>query len=274
MRCFEDAAPELPIQRVKLTVDGNDNVAITTQDGGTRILRVFNFVEGAALARTSADTGQLAKVGEVLGHIDVALERFNHPVARRGLIWDIQHFHQLTGLLEHTSNAEHRQLAREVFRLFDQAVVPRMSDLETQVIHGDYSPHNVLVDPRRDAFVTGVIDFGDTVHSAVIFDPAVCLANLLGRTPDQPWRDACAFMVGYEQSRPLRDSELPLLPVAALARLTLRGLIMNWRAELVPERRDYLLDHARDDWVNVDRALAVPLDDVIAQLRSATDGGV
>jgi hydroxylysine kinase len=274
MRFFEDAAPELPVQRVKLTASGDDHVAITTQDGGTRVLRVFNFVEGDVLAQTSADAAQLVKVGEVLGRIDVALERFDHPEARRGLIWDIQHFHQLTGLLEHTARAEHRQLAREVFRLFDRTVVPRMNDLETQVIHGDYSPHNVVVDPESDDFVAGVIDFGDTVHSAVIFDPAVCLANLLGRTPDHPWRDACAFMVGYEQARPVRDSELPLLPVAALARLTLRALITNWRAELVPERREYLLDHARDDWVNVARALAVPLDDVIAHLQSDRHGRV
>lgn len=272
MRFLEDAAPGLPIQRVKLTSDGRDNEVITTLDGGTRVLRVFSFVEGAVLALTSADPGQLAKVGEMLGRVDVALEGFDHPEARRGLIWDIQHFHQLTGLLEHTSNAEHRHLAREVFRLFDQAIVPRLGDLETQVIHGDYSPHNVVVDSRSHEFVAGVIDFGDTVRTAVIFDPAVCLANLLGRTPDQPWRDACAFTVGYEQARPIKDSELPMLPVAALARLTLRALITNWRAELVPERRDYLLVHARDDWVNVGRALAVPLDDVVTQLRSAADG--
>lgn len=271
MRFLEDTAPDLPIQRVKLTTDGRDNVVITTQEGGTRVLRVFSFVEGAVLARASADPDQLAKVGELLGSVDLALERFDHPEARRSLIWDIQHFHQLTGLLEHTPNVEHRQLAREVFRLFDQAIVPRLGDLETQVIHGDYSPHNVVVDSRSDDFVAGVIDFGDTMHTAVIFDPAVCLANLLGRTPDQPWRDASAFTIGYEQARPIKDSELPLLPVAALARLTLRALITNWRAELVPERRDYLLDHARDDWVNVEHALAIPIDDVVTQLRSASE---
>ena len=94
------------------------------------------------------------------------------------------------------------------------------------------------------------------------------LANLLGRTPDQPWRDACTFITGYERARPIKDRELPLLPVAALARLTLRALITNWRAERVPERRDYLLAHAKDDWINVERSMAEPLSDVIAQLRA------
>ena len=52
-----------------------------------------------------------------------------------------------------------------------------------------------------------------------------------------------------------------------MARLTLRALITNWRAERVPERRDYLLAHAKDDWINIERSLAVPLADVVAQLR-------
>ena len=265
MRFLEDAAPELPIQRVKLTVEGSDHVVLETA-GRVRVMRVFDFVEGALWAQTSPDVEQLAKVGEILGRVDVALTGFAHPADRRGLAWNLRHFHDLTGLVEHTPNAAHRQLADKVFRLFEAAIVPRLNDLETQVIHGDYSPYNVVVDEGNDDFVVGVIDFGDAMRSAVIFDPAVALANLVGRAPDQPWQDACAFVAGYERARPIKDRELPLLPVAALARLTLRALIANWRAGRVPERRDYLLAHAKDDWTNVERSMAVPMSDVIAQL--------
>jgi Ser/Thr protein kinase RdoA (MazF antagonist) len=269
MRFLECAAPELPVQRVRLTRDGDDNLAIETDDGRPRVLRVFDYVDGAVLAHTSPDAEQLAKVGEMLGRVDVALEAFGHPADHRGLVWDIRHFHQLTELVEHTPDTEHRRLAREVFRLFGAAIVPRLGDLEAQVIHGDYSPYNVVVDSQSDDFVTGVIDFGDTMRSAVIFDPAVCMANLLGRAPAHPWQDACTFVAGYLRIRPIKESELPLLPIAALARLTLRALITNWRAERVPERRDYLMDHAKDDWVNVQRAVAVPLGDVVSQLRES-----
>jgi hydroxylysine kinase len=272
MRFLECAAPELPVQRVRLTRDGDDNLAIETDDGRPRVLRVFDFVDGAVLAHTSPDAEQLAKVGEMLGRVDVALEAFGHPADHRGLVWDIRHFHQLTELVEHTPDTEHRQLAREVFRLFDAAIVPRLGDLETQVIHGDYSPHNVVVDAGSDHFVTGVIDFGDTMRSAVIFDPAVCMANLLGRTPAHPWLDACSFVAGYVRTRPIKESELPLLPIAALARLTLRGLITHWRAKRVPDRREYLLDHAKDDWRGVERAMAVPMVDVISQLAERRSG--
>lgn len=268
MRFLEGAAPELPVQRVELTVDGRDTVVMDTVDRRVRVLRVLGFVQGAVWAETNPDGEQLAKVGEMLGRVDVALEAFAHPADRRGLVWDIRRFRELTELLVHTPNAEHRKLADTVFRLYEATIVPRLDDLETQVIHGDYSPYNVVVDEQSDDYVTCVIDLGDTMRSALIFDPAVALANLLGRTPDRPWRDACAFVAGYETTRPIKDRELPLLPVAALARLTLRALITNWRAERVPERRDYLLAHAKNDWINVERSLAVPLADVVAQLRA------
>ncbi|MFJ8048712.1 phosphotransferase [Streptomyces luteogriseus] len=272
MRFLESAAPQLPVQRVKLTVGGEDSVTIRLNDGRTRILRVFEFVAGPVMAQTSPDAEQLAKAGEMLGRVDEALKAFTHPADRRGLVWDIQHFHRLTGLLEYTPIPEHRRMAETVFRHFEVAVAPRLGDLETQVIHGDFSPYNIVVDQTSDHFVTGVIDFGDTVRSAVIFDPAVPMANLLGRTPDHPWRDACAFAAGYQRVRPVQASELPLLPMAALARLTLRALITNWRAERAPERREYLLEHAKDDWINVERSLAVSLDDVVAHLWEARHG--
>jgi Ser/Thr protein kinase RdoA (MazF antagonist) len=272
MRYLESTAPHLPVQRVRLTADGDDQVTMRLNDGRTRVLRVFDFVEGQVLADADPDAERLASAGEMLGLIDVALKGFAHPADRRGLAWDIRHFHQLTELVEHTPSPEQRRLAQSVFRLFGEHVVPRLSDLETQVIHGDFSPYNIVVDPKSDHFVTGVIDFGDTVRSAVIFDPAVPMANLLGRAPDHPWRDACAFVAGYQRQRPIQASELPLLPISALARLTLRALITNWRAERAPERREYLLSHAKDDWINVERSLAVSLDDVVAHLREAPHG--
>lgn len=268
MRHLEAEAPQLPVQRVEETTEGGDNVPIETKDGGVRVLRVFDFVEGAVLARTDPEPHQLAQAGQMLGRVDLALRAFRHPADERCLVWDLRYFDQLRELIEYTPGAAQRRLAHEVFRLFHETIVPRLGDLETQVIHGDYSPYNVLVDPQADSFVTGVIDFGDSMRSALIFDPAVSLANLLGRTARDPWREACSFVAGYERARPIKDSELPLLPVAALARLTLRALVTQWRAERVAERRDYLLEHARDDWVNVERAMAAPLQEVVDRLLS------
>jgi hydroxylysine kinase len=268
MRYLQEAAPDLPVQRVRLTVDGADSVPVASKGNRTRVLRVLDFIEGEILAETEPDAAQLVKVGEMLGRIDATLQPFSHPAAERRLVWDLRHFHSLEGLLDHTANLTQRRLAREVFRMFDRHVVPQLDRLDTQVIHGDFSPYNVVVDPQRDEFVTGVLDFGDTMRSALIFDPAVSIANLLGE-PEHPWDDAGAFLAGYLRTRPIAEPELPLLAVAAMARLALRALLSSWRADRVPGRRDYVLAHASNDWSNLARAQEVPLDDVVSQLRGS-----
>ena len=46
VRYLEDAAPALPVQRIKPTVDGSDSVLIDMSDGTHRTLSVFCFIEG------------------------------------------------------------------------------------------------------------------------------------------------------------------------------------------------------------------------------------
>lgn len=270
MRSLEYCEPALPIQRVKLTVAGCDNVAIEMTDGTRRLLRLFNFIEGPLWAQTNPSAEQLVKLGELLGRMDVKLQSFAHTGDGRRLVYDIRHFHHMSRLVEYLPKAQHRLLAQRVFQLFGDVVVPRLSDLESQVIHGDYSPYNVVVDPQSQAFVKGVIDFGDAVRSAVIFDPANSVAHLLGRDQSQPWGDACIFVAGYHKARQINDLELHLLPVAALARLALFALTMNWRSGRAPDRRDYLLNRSEAFMINLERALAVPMDDVLASFRSAS----
>lgn len=274
MRYFDDAAHALPVQRIKLTLDESDSVPIDMSDGTRRMLSVFCFVEGVLWEHMDANAEQLTKLGDMLGRVNSVLRSFGHPADARRLVYDIGHFHQWVGLVEYTLEPKRRRLAQQAFKLFEEVLLPRLPGLEMQVIHGDYAPNNVVVDPHSDAFVKTILDFGDTVRTAVIFDPANTVAHLVGRTQDHPWQDAFAFVAGYEQSRPINDSELPLLPVAALARLTMLALIRHWKAERAPDQREELLASAEYYWTNLELAMGVPLDDVIARFRDrARDPG-
>ena len=116
------------------------------------------------------------------------------------------------------------------------------------MVHGDFSPFNVLVDPMRPDYVTGIIDFGDVVRTPVIFDLSVTMANLWGRIPKVHGNSALHVMDGFLSIRPLPARELEALIVSAKARLLLRALITQWRASQLPQRRDYLLSHSKPDW--------------------------
>lgn len=249
MEHLERTAPELPVQRLVGSLDGKHEVHIPALQGPyDRVLRVMRFMPGNLLASQAPSAGQLQLVGSTLARLGLALQDFDHPRADRMLLWDLKHFHRMRPLLDHVDEKQKRSLAEDIFDQFDEKVVPLLDTLTSQVVHGDFSPFNILVDPDAEHYVTGIIDFGDAVRTPVIFDLSVTMANLLGADPDSPWEHALHVMSGYRSVRPLPAQELEALTASAPARLLLRALITQWRANQLPQRRDYLLSHSEPDW--------------------------
>lgn len=259
MEHLEAAAPELPVQRLVRSLTGDPQVLLPFPDGPfDRVLRVMRFMPGDLLAGQDASPAQLQLVGSSLARVGFALQDFDHVRADRLLLWDLKHFHRMRPLLDYVDEPHKRSLAENIFDQFDQKVVPQLGSLTSQVVHGDFSPFNVLVDPDRPEYVAGIIDFGDVVRTPVIFDLSVTMANLLGTDPSSPWEHAMHVMDGYLSIRPLPVQELEALIVAAQARLLLRALITQWRASQLPERRDYLLSHSKPDWDRLAATAAAP----------------
>lgn len=259
MEHLERTAPELPVQRLVRSLGGGLQVLVPAPGGPfDRVLRVMRFMPGDLLASHEATAGQLQLVGSSLARLGLALRDFDHPRAGRLLLWDLKHFHRMRPLLAYVEEKQKRSLAEGIFDQFDRKVVPLLGSLTSQVVHGDFSPFNVLIDPDRPDYVTGIIDFGDVVRTPVIFDLSVTMANLLGTDPSSPWKHALLVMDGYLSIRPLPVQELEALVISAQARLLLRALVTQWRASQLPERRDYLLSHSKPDWERLAATAAAP----------------
>jgi hydroxylysine kinase len=268
---LEISAPLLPVQRVQRTLVGRSEVRFDMGGPHERVLRVLDFLRGTPMSDFEPTVHQVVLAGRMLGKVANALRDFSHPRDSRLLLWDMANFHRMPQLLDAIADSARRAaLAQRIWAEYHQVVVPRIGSLERQVVHGDFTPFNVLVDPMDPGFVTGVIDFGDTVRTCVVFDVAVCMANLLGVVPTDPWRLSIAFLTGYNTERAIKADELPLLREAALGRLVLRSLVAEWRAGKDAERHAYLVSHSRDDWTRLAQALATPADEVRATVRAAT----
>ncbi|MBP2267788.1 Ser/Thr protein kinase RdoA (MazF antagonist) [Pseudarthrobacter sp. PvP004] len=259
MEHLERASPELPVQRLVRSLSGEPEVHIPPLRGSyAQVLRVMHFMPGTLLANHAPTGGQLRSYGSSLALLGLALENFDHSHDDRLLMWDLKHFHRMRPLLRFVDDKDKRSLAEGIFDQFDEKVVPLLGSLTTQVIHGDFSPFNVLVDPNAPDFVTGIIDFGDAVRTPVIFDLSVAMANQLGTEPNRPWERALNTMDGFRSLRPLPIQEWEALSASAPARLLLRALITQWRASQLPQRRDYLLSHSKSDWDRLASAATAP----------------
>ncbi|BAS18520.1 hydroxylysine kinase (plasmid) [Arthrobacter sp. Hiyo8] len=166
MEHLERSAPDLPVQRVVRSLGGAPEVRVPTPRGPfDRVLRVMRFMPGQLLAKDAPSEAQLRLVGTSLARLDQALQDFDHPHADRMLLWDLKHFHRMRPLLDYVDDKRRRALAEDIFDRFDGGVVPLLDTLTSQVIHGDFSPFNILVNPNSPDYVTGVIDFGDAVRT-------------------------------------------------------------------------------------------------------------
>lgn len=89
-----------------------------------------------------------------------------------------------TGYCEHTAMAEHsdetRELLARLFRMADRSRGLQVPD--TDVVHYDFSPYNVLTDKDR---IVGVVDWNGATNGDAAFD----LVTLALYTVDYPLRD-------------------------------------------------------------------------------------
>lgn len=241
--------PALPLQSFVLSVDGEVEATIV-HAGRERIARVLTWLDGTQLGLTRRpDLDQLERLGTTLGRLTSALSTFDHPAAHREMAWDVARLPLVRGLLDNYPMEE----ARAAFDLFDRVVAPVAGSLPQQVIHNDFHLGNVLVDAGSPGYVTGVIDFGDTVHTARIADLAVAVSYLVvpGGAGDE---ELARFLTGYESQVRLTDDERAVLPALVIARVTQRILVNLHLARGNPDDRA-----AVDAAVEVNRAALATL---------------
>ena len=233
LRHLHAYAPNVPVPRCVGSLTGAASVTLPL-DGG-RILRVLTWLDGEPLCRLAPDAGQTRQIGAALARLDLGLASYMGPVPQEPLLWDISHICDHAALADGV-DARWHDLVRGVL---DEVAAAQAEPLAGQLIHNDFNPYNVLVDPCAADFVTGIIDFGDIVHAPRINDLAVAAAYHLAR-PD--WGQVAGALIGgYHGAARLTASEQAILPVKIAARAALTLMITEWRAGLHPENRDYIL---------------------------------
>jgi 4-aminobutyrate aminotransferase-like enzyme len=146
------------------------------------------------------------------------------------MLWDVQHAARSRELVGAIRDDGQRGLVERVLDRFESEVVPVWPSFRAQVVHGDMTTDNNLTD--EDGRISGIVDFGDMSHTALVTDIASLLDSLLiGRTDDELFRAARLILDGYQRVTPLEPLELRCIGELLAARAAVTIAISSWRSE-------------------------------------------
>ncbi|HWU00141.1 MAG TPA: aminotransferase class III-fold pyridoxal phosphate-dependent enzyme, partial [Terriglobales bacterium] len=209
--------PSLPVPQIRPTVTGAMLAEVVDGGGVRHLVRVVGWLEGGVFAKATKTPVLLASLGLTLGRIDAALQSFAHAGAICDLDWDIRRAGQSRQRLHHITDEVDRRLVAGILDRFEREVAPRLQRTRLAIIHNDANDYNLLVDAAGTA-ITGIIDFGDAMQSALIGELAIACAYAILDSA-APLIDAGRIAAAYHQAMPLQEAEIDLLHDLILMRL-------------------------------------------------------
>jgi 4-aminobutyrate aminotransferase-like enzyme/Ser/Thr protein kinase RdoA (MazF antagonist) len=250
----EASDPELPVARQIARLGAGDEPSLEdyrpTYEGpdGPHYVRLFQRLTGRSMVKGPAlDDAAVVAYGATVARLVRALRGFFHPAAGRKLLWDTKHASDLRGLVDSIPEPERQAQILRLLDRFDERVKPRYPQLRAQVVHSDLALDNTLLDDR--GLITGIVDFGDIVHSSVLTDLVAPMASMLrGREAGNVFRSARLFIDGYQSVTPLEPLEVELLGDVLSARLATIVTISAWRVLRYPENAEYIQEWDFDTW--------------------------
>ena len=201
------------------------------RDDGIHHVRMYDVLPG----RQRIDALELSDAaligwGETTARLGRALRGFFHPAAQRTMLWDVQHAARTRSLASAIRDPDRRALVDRVLDRFEAVVEPVWPSLRAQLVHGDLTTDNALTDAAGR--ITGIVDFGDMSHSALLIDLASALDSLLnGRHGDELFRAARLVIDGHDRVTPLEPLERRLLGEVLAARAAVTIAISSWRSD-------------------------------------------
>lgn len=255
-----------PVPHTIRTRNGEPRFLHEDLAGQKRHVRMLSFLPGTPLSETASSAAQREKVGEALARLRLGMADFSHPAQNHELAWDVRHLLKLEHLLEHVADELHRNALMRGLSRF-ALVEQRLAHCRLQVLHNDFSRSNIVVDHGSPDFVTGIIDFGDAVRTAIAVDVSTALLNQLPlQSRADLFLEGRDLLRGYLRVADLHDEELLLIPHLVMGRVIARALLTIWRASRFPENRTYILRNTEQGWAQLDWFLARSVDEVSAQL--------
>ena len=261
--------PGLPLMRPVLGVGGAAHVEVAGAADGPHRVRMFTFMPGRHLEIGELRPQALRESGAAAARLARSLRGFFHPAAARPLVWNARYLLALRPLLGAIEDAQQRELVEMALDDFAARAQPAFAGLRAQVIHNDLSLGNLVFDEEQR--VSGILDFGDVAHSALMCELAICAESALAR-PDG-MAALGAVVAGFDSVTPLEDVEFELLPDFLLSRWAAVALISSWRLRRFPASAPYVGGWQQGLWAMFGQVAELGLEEWRGLVQGVVRGG-
>jgi len=224
------------------TADGGFLAAVHGDDDREHHVWSVTYLPGTPLGSLRHRPARLLEsFGRAIASLGSALADFDHPAIHRDFYWDLANASRV--VREHRALVTDATLGRAIDTIvdrFERHVTPLLESLPRRAVHGDLNDYNVLVDGDRASSdgptVSGIVDFGDMVHSYAVADLAIALAYMM-LDADDPLATLAQMVRGHSAVAPLGENELRALFGLSAMRLCASACIA---AQQLRERPDNL----------------------------------
>ncbi len=267
---------------VRPATDGQQ-IVVVHQNDKSHLVRLVSFLPGRPMAecRFVSDT-LLIDIAAKVADIDNALLDFQHPGFQRSFHWDLAQAETVVQERLHliSDNAQ-RQQVEFLLDQFRAKTRPHLQHLPKSIIHNDANDGNIVLTATCDKdslgpalhpalhadSVSGLVDFGDAVHTWTVADLAIAIAySILKR--DDPLVVARLMATHYHTTRPLNEHEVAALFGLICMRLCTSVVMAAEQTKAQPDN-DYLLVSQEPIRRTLPKLVVTPFDFAHATLREA-----
>lgn len=162
--------------------------------------------------------------------------------------WQLQSVPKLKDFLYVLQDHSRKEMMEQIIKEFENVVLSKIDDFDSQIIHGDYNEQNIVVEPCKsesDYKVKGVIDFGDTNKSPVLFEVGIALTYMLLQAKNL--ESGGIFLAGFESIYPLTADIKKYLKYCVVARLA-QSLVLGSYTHSLDPSNEYVLVTQEQGW--------------------------
>jgi 4-aminobutyrate aminotransferase-like enzyme/Ser/Thr protein kinase RdoA (MazF antagonist) len=261
-------------QRVHLAHNGQAKVHVIDEQGRKRLCWLITYLPGRLLSDidTASWTPMMAwQIGQALARVNLALASFEHPTLIRGLKWDLRQAGWIADHLGLIEQPERRAIMATRVAQYREYLQPALEGLPRTNIHGDAHEMNLLFMGHSAPILSGIIDFGDLIHSARVCEPAVAGAYLMMGSGDALGRLE-AVVAGYHAVSALSDREIEFIFPLALMRLSISATNAAVEKRANPQD-DYITLSEEPAWEALTRFANADQDVIAQRLKVAASKG-